>query len=140
LEQIADLCSSGVDIRKAKEVLAFEVTKLAHGAEQAIKAGELSKSLFGDSSGSLDSMPTTEIKESVLRSGITVVDLFCLSGLTPTKSAAIRLINQGGAYINDVKISSTKDVVNENSLMADGRIILRKGKKTFHLVTIEKGK
>ena len=140
LEQIADMCNPSEDIRKAKEVLAFEVTKLAHGVEKAIKAGEISKSLFGGSAGSLDSMPTTEIKESILSSGITVVDLFCLSGLTLTKSAAVRLINQGGAYINDVKVSSTKDVVNGNSLTTDGLLILRKGKKTFHRITIEKGK
>src|SRR3989344_1206732 len=138
LEQIADMCNPSEDIRKAKEVLAFEVTKLAHGVEKAIKAGEISKSLFGGSAGSLDSMPTTEIKESILSSGITVVDLFCLSGLTLTKSAAVRLINQGGAYINDVKVSSTKDVVNGNSLTTDGLLILRKGKKTFHRITIEK--
>ena len=140
LEQIADVCSSGGDIRKAKEVLAFEVTKLAHGAEKAIKANEASKNLFSGSAGSLDSMPTTGIKESILRSGITAVDLFCLSGLTLTKSAATRLINQGGAYINDVNVNSTKDVVNGNSLTTDGLLILRKGKKTFHRITIEKGK
>ncbi|MFZ2500445.1 MAG: tyrosine--tRNA ligase [Minisyncoccia bacterium] len=139
LEQIADLCDQGEDIRKAREILAFEVTRLAHGTEKAIEARETSRSLFGGLAGNLDSMPTTEIKESVLHSGITVIDLFCLSGLASTKSAAARLIDQGGAYLNDKKISSMTDVVNRNSLTADGFLILRKGKKTFCRIILEKG-
>lgn len=138
LECIADLCRAE-DIRLAKAELAFEVTKLAHGAENALLAREAAKSLFGGSAGGLDAMPTTNITESRLRSGITVADLFCLSGLTPTKSAANRLIEQGGASVNGRKVDVATDVVGEESLTPTG-IILRKGKKTFHRITIEKGK
>lgn len=139
LERITELCNPSEDIRKAKEVLAFEVTKLAHGTDKAIQADETSKSLFEGFIGNTESMPTTTVKESALRSGITVIDLFRMSGLIKSRSEAVRLISQGGAYVNGRKVCSTTDVVNGESLTANGALILRKGKKTFHRITIVKG-
>lgn len=137
LEEIAELCSSGKDIRLAKEVLAFEATKLTHGEEKALKAKEASKSLFGGSAGDVASMPTTEVSESELRSGITVVELFFRAGLATTKSDAVRTIKQGGAYVNENKVETITDVINTSSLDQKGSIILRKGKKTYHRITLK---
>lgn len=137
LENISALCGYGEDIRQAKAVLAFEATKLAHGEEKAINAKNSSQSLFGGSMSDLASIPTTEIAESLLDTGVSVAELFCKSGLTSSKSAANRLIEQGGAYVNEVKIDAVATMVTVGMVKDDG-ILLRKGKKTFHRVIIRR--
>ncbi len=136
LERIEELCR---DIRLAKENLAFEATKLAHGEGKAVKAQETSRNLFGGSMGALDSIPTTEVSKSALLSGITVTDLFVKAGLAATKSEAVRLINQGGASVNEVKVRVPTMKIDTASLNNDGVIILRKGKKTYHRIILKKG-
>jgi tyrosyl-tRNA synthetase len=138
LENISVLCNKDEDIRHAKEVLAFEATKLAHGEEKATKTKNTSRSIFGGLMNDLTSVPTIEIDESILGVGISVTELFCKTKLTASKSAANRLIEQGGAYVNEIKVNAINTVVNMDTV-TNGYILLRKGKKTFYRIVIKKG-
>ena len=123
----------GEEIRKAKEILAFEVTKIVHGEEEAKKAREVSRALFGKEGKVKEGIPTTEIKRSELEAGILAYELLVITGLAGTKSEARRLISQGGAYINDKRIESFDQKVTTADL-EEGVIILRVGKKKYHRV------
>src|SRR3989338_929204 len=103
----------GADIRKAKEALAFEVTKLAHGEEEAIKVMRASRAAFGASTDGIDAMPSTKISRDRLLKGISVLDLFCEAGLTLSKSEARRLVIQGGAYVNDTPVPCSEIITEE---------------------------
>ncbi len=91
-------------LREAKEVLAYEVTKLAHGEVEAKKAREASRAGFGGEEAGLAAIPTTVIDLRLLTQGIPVIDLFIEAGLTNSKGASRRLIQQGGAYINGQQV------------------------------------
>jgi len=123
----------GEEIRKAKEILAFEVTKIVHGEEEAKKAREVSRALFGKEGRVKSGIPTTEIKSSELEAGILAYKLLVITGLAGTKSEARRLISQGGAYINDKRIESFDQKITTADL-EEGAIILRVGKKKYHRV------
>jgi tyrosyl-tRNA synthetase len=125
----------GADLRDAKEVLAFEATKLAHGEAEAEQARATSKAAFGGGGADLEAMPTTEIQGSRLEAGIPFVELLCEVGLTPSKGAARRLIQQGGAYLNGAPIEDTELVVKADAVQ-DGSLILRFGKKRYHRVIV----
>lgn len=139
LELISDLCDPKHDIREAKKALAFEATRLAHGEEKAISARDSSRSLFGGLMDELESIPTTEIAESEMVSGVTMAELFYRSKLVSTKSEANRLVKQGGAYVNEVKVELAADLVGVDVFTDKGYIILRKGKKTFHRIVLKRG-
>lgn len=139
LGKIIELCGVKKNVQISKEILAFEVTRLAHGKDKAVKAQETSRRLFGNSTGMIDSIPTSEIAESILKDGITISTLFHKSGLVSTKSEANRLIAQGGAYLNGIRIESYEDIININSVNKDNCLILRKGKKNYHRIIIKKG-
>lgn len=111
----------GSELNRAKEILAFELTKLVHGEEEAQKALDAAKAVFGGA-GSSENMPTV----SVDADEIGLLDLMVLSKLAPSKGEARRLIQQGGVSVDDEKISDVNTVVT----IGDGRII-RKGKKQF---------
>ncbi|MCR6546364.1 tyrosine--tRNA ligase [Dehalobacterium formicoaceticum] len=131
LEQIDAMDKwEGSQLNEAKEILAFELTKLIHGEEEAQQAKTASHALF--SGGSDDShMPTTEITTENLNDGvINVVDLLLTCGLVASKSEARRLIQQGGVFIDDAKVESIDD--NITSVELEKGIRIRKGKKTYH--------
>ena len=120
----------GSQLNKAKEILAYELTKLVHGEEEANKARDAAKALF--LGGADDSnMPTTELTESQLTDGrIGILDLMLACKLAPTKSEARRLVQQGGVFADDEKVASI-DVYFTAEQLKNG-VKLRKGKKVFH--------
>ena len=123
----------GADLREAKQVLAFEVTKLVHGEGEATQARDASQTMFGG--GQSENIPSSEWARQDLRAGISVVDLFVKSGLVSSKSDARRLIEQGGAYVNQRRIQSHEEKVDLGDV-AVGGLILRAGKKRYHRVIV----
>src|SRR3989338_9046493 len=91
----------GADIRRAKEALAFEVTRLAHGEEEATKVMRASRAAFGASQEGIAARPSTQIALERLTKGIPLAELFCEVGLARSRSEVRRLADQGGAYINN---------------------------------------
>ena len=131
LEQIDEMDKwEGSQLNRAKEILAFELTKLVHGEEEALKAESAAKALFAG--GSDDSnMPTTELTESQLTDGrIAIVDLMLACGLIPSKGEGRRLVQQGGVMVNDEKVANI-DVSFTGEQLKEG-LKIRKGKKVFH--------
>ena len=131
LEQIDEMDKwEGSQLNRAKEILAFELTKLVHGEEEAQKAEDAAKALFAG--GSDDSnMPTTEITEDQLTDGkIAVLDLMMACGLIPSKGEGRRLVQQGGVMVNDEKVANI-DVSFTGEQLKEG-LKIRKGKKVFH--------
>jgi len=123
-------------IREAKEVLAYEVTKLAHGKVEAEKARTASRAAFGGGGIDLSAIPTTTIHSSRLAAGVAIVDLFCEVGLGASKSAVRRLIQQGGAYVNGKQVIEADTLVTQQDLDEDA-LLLRHGKKQYHRVVLE---
>ncbi|HNQ96871.1 MAG: tyrosine--tRNA ligase [Spirochaetales bacterium] len=118
------------DINAAKERLAIEVTTLIHGAEEAEKALLGARAAFGGG-GDKSSMPTVSIPRERFEAGIGVLDLFYEAGLAATKSDARRLVEQGGAYVGGVNVTSVKDMVSATALDGEGELVVRAGKKKF---------
>ena len=119
----------GSDLNRAKEILAYELTKLVHGEEEAEKARTAAKALFAG--GADDSnMPTTELTPEQIGDGIGIMDLLLACKLVPTKSEARRLVQQGGAFVNDEKVASIDVRYDAEALRAGLKI--RKGKKVYH--------
>ena len=118
------------DINAAKERLAYEVTTLIHGTDEADKALSGAKAAFGGG-GNREAMPTVEIPAARFAEGIGVIDLFFEAGLAATKSDARRLVQQGGARLAENQINDVNAVINNNVLDADGELVLRAGKKKF---------
>ena len=131
LEQIDEMDAwQGSELNKAKEILAFELTKLVHGEEEAKKAEDAAKALFGSGS-SNENMPTTELDESKLTDGkISILDLMLVCGLIPSKGEGRRLVQQGGVTVDDEKVGSIDVFVTAEQLKQGVKI--RKGKKVFH--------
>ncbi len=120
-------------INEKKELLAYELTALVHGEEEATKAKEAARSLF--SGGGDDSnMPTTEIAAADAAGGIGILDLLILCGLCPSKGEARRLVQQGGISLDGEKVEAADFVVTEESLKSGVKI--KKGKKVFHRAII----
>lgn len=135
MEQVRELGRlSGADIRQAKEVLAFEATKILHGEAAAGEARDTSRKLFGGGVVT-DAVPTTEFESSELQAGISAPEVFQRVGLARSRSEARRLIQQGGAYINGEPVGSVDDLVTAEHLV-DGSILLRAGKKRYHRVVL----
>jgi len=136
LEEIRELTSvKGAALNKAKEVLAYEVTTIVHGQEEAEAARETSRQLFGGG-GLGEAVPTTTIAKAEIEQGLSVVDLFCRTGLTASRGAARRLIEQGGAYVNGMQVRSVDRMISWADVH-EGNILLRYGKKRYHRVIIE---
>jgi tyrosyl-tRNA synthetase len=135
MEQVRELGRlTGADIRQAKEVLAFEATRVLHGEAAAREARDTSRQLFG-SGVVTDAVPTTEFEAADLQTGISAPVLFQRIGLSRSRSEARRLIQQGGAYINDQPVRSVDDLITAEHLV-DGAILLRAGKKRYHRVVV----
>lgn len=137
LEEITGLASlEGADLRRAKEVLAFEATRLSHGDEAAQQARAASRALFAGSGDAGEGVPTTAVPRATLAGGLPVVDLFVTAGLAKSKSAARRLIGQGGAYVNGADVTDPEAQVAADDLR-DGALLLRAGKKRYARVVAE---
>ena len=136
LEEIAELEKlEGSEINKAKEVLAYELTNLIHGEEEAKKAQEAARALFGAKTNTAN-MPTTELTEDDFTDGaVGILDLLVKCGLTPSKGEARRLVQQGGVSVNDVKVADIAQAVTVDDVKND--VIIKKGKKVFHKVIIK---
>ena len=130
LEQIDEMASwKDAQLNTAKEILAFELTKLVHGDEEALKAQSAARALF---SGASDvNMPTTEISADKLTDGaIGILNLMVACGLAPSNKQARQLVEQGGVFVNDEKVPAATFTVTEQ-MLKDG-VKIRKGKKVFH--------
>jgi tyrosyl-tRNA synthetase len=135
LEEIAGLGAlEGAELRRAKEVLAYEVTRLTHGQQEADQARETSRALFGGGAAPAD-VPTTALPAAELAAGLAVTELFERVGLVKSRSEARRLIQQGGAYLGDAQVAAVDAVVTAADVPADG-LLLRAGKKRYHRVTV----
>lgn len=136
LEEIDKMDSwEGSQLNEAKEILAYELTKLVHGEEKAQKARTASHALFAG--GSDDSnMPTSQISVQDLTDGsIGILDLLALTGMVPSKGEARRLVTQGGISVDDVKVEAIDKRISETELKEG--IKVRKGKKVFRRITLE---
>ena len=131
LEQIDEMDQwEGSQLNTAKEILAYELTKLVHGEEEADKARAAAKALFAGGADDSD-MPTTELTEAQLTDGsIAILDLMLACKLAPSKSEARRLVQQGGVFANDEKVASIDARFTAEQLKAG--VKLRKGKKVYH--------
>lgn len=136
LEEIEEIEKwEGNRINEAKEVLAFELTKLVHSEEEAIKAQESSRALFSGAAHA--DMPTTEIEEADLTDGvIDLISLLVKAELAPTRSEARRNIEQGGVTVDGEKVSDVKATFTKDALAGDGMVIKR-GKKKFKKVILK---
>ncbi|MBO5505404.1 MAG: tyrosine--tRNA ligase [Clostridia bacterium] len=117
----------GSDLNKAKERLAFEVTKMVHGEEEALKVQEAAKAVFGGGGNNAD-MPTAEIEN--IGEGMNILDLLTVTNLAPSKGEARRLVQQGGISVNGEKVTDTAHMVT-GADFTDGECIVKKGKKVF---------
>ena len=135
LEQIEEMAAwEGNQLNKAKEILAYELTSLVHGEEEAKKAEASAKALFSGK-GSDENMPTTQLTETDLTDGtIDIMTLLVRTGLCPSKSDARRNIQQGGVTVNDVKVNDIGLSFTAADLK-DG-VILKRGKKNFNKVVL----
>ena len=136
LEQIDEMDKwEGSQLNRAKEILAFELTKLVHGEEEAQKAEAAAKALFAG--GSDDSnMPTTELTEDQLTDGsIAILDLMLACKLVPSKGEGRRLVQQGGVMVNEEKVSSIDASFTAEQLRQGLKI--RKGKKVYHKAVLK---
>ena len=135
LEQIDEMDKwEGSQLNRAKEILAYELTALVHGEEEAKKAEESAKALFGGA-GDSEHMPTTELTEADLTDGaIDIMTLLVKTGLCTTKSDARRNIQQGGISVDDVKVADISKTFASDELKKG--IIVKKGKKTFNKVVL----
>ena len=126
----------GAQLNVAKEKLAFALTEMVHGTEEAQKALDASKALFV-SGGNSENMPTTELTAADLdeNGAVAVADLLVKTGLAPSEAEAKRLIKQGGISLDDQKVTAFDAVVTKDAF-AQGHVILKKGKKVFHKVTL----
>lgn len=132
LEEIDAMSSwEGSQLNRAKEILAFELTQLIHGVEEAAKAQETARGLF-TGGGDTANMPSTQIAEEDLADGsIGVLDLMVKGKLAPSKGEARRLVQQGGVFVGSEKVSDLSASCTKEQLGGEG-VVIRKGKKTFH--------
>ena len=132
LEQIDAMSSwEGSQLNEAKDILAYELTKLVHGEEEANKARAASQALFSGS-GDTEHMPTTELTNDDFGGGsIDVLTLLVKCGLAASKGEARRLVQQGGVAVNDEKVSAIETTFGCEQFTGDG-VIIKKGKKVFH--------
>ena len=135
LDEIARLGAlKGADVREAKRVLAYEATRITHGEKAAEEAAAAAYAAF-DRGRDLEGMPTTTVVASELARGIPLPNILAEVGLTRSRGEARRVIQQGGAYVNDERVSDMDYRVSEADL-TEGGILLRVGKKRFHRLVV----
>ena len=125
----------GSQLNKAKEILAYELTKLVHGEEEAVKAQESARALF--TSGAAANMPTAELSADDFVDGtIDILTMLLKSGLVPSKSEARRAVEQGGVAVDGEKVADIKKVFAADEIPEEG-LVLRRGKKNFRKVVVK---
>lgn len=135
--EVHAISAPGKNPNEAKERLAWEITALIHGKDEADKALAGAKAAFGGAGGDKSAMPTAELPRAKFEAGYNVVDLFTDAGLAPTKSEARRLVQQGGAFVSAAsggELEALTDVaaaVGADRLEASGELVLRAGKKRY---------
>ena len=136
LEEIDAMSNwEGAQLNTAKEILAFELTKLVHGEEEAVKAQDAARALFAGG-GDTDHMPTTELQNDDFGGGsMDILTLLVKCGLAASKGEARRLVQQGGVSVNDEKVTAIEDTFGLEQFTGDG-LVIRKGKKVFHRAVI----
>ena len=136
LEEIEELAKlEGSEINKAKEILAYELTNLIHGKDEADKAQEAARALFG-SKQDTDNMPATSLSDDDFTDGsIAILDLLSKCKLIPSKKEGRRLIEQGGISVDDEKVTDVYHAVSK-SAFEKGYVIIKKGKKTYHKASL----
>ena len=127
IEDIKRMCKE--DIRNAKKIMAFEVTKLVHGEEEALKVQQASEEIFSNK-GNSQNTETIELSKDVLNNNSNVIDVLMLSGIFESKSETKRLIEQNGVSINGEKVKSIDMIVTED-MLEDNALLIQKGKKRF---------
>ena len=133
LEEIAELEKlEGAEINKAKEVLAFELTKLVHGEEEATKAQNTARTVFA---GKDANMPSTDLTKDELGEGIQILDLLVKCGLISSKGEGRRLITQNGISVNDAKVTDIFLEIKEDDF-TNNELVIKKGKKVHHKVNL----
>ena len=137
IEQIREMDGwQGSQLNQAKEILAWELTNLVHGQEEADKAQAAARALFGGG-GDKASMPSTELTAEQFEGGqIGVLSLLVACGLAPSKGEARRLVQQGGVSVNNEKVADVNAVLAQELFAGDG-VIIKKGKKVFHRAVLK---
>ncbi len=137
LEQIDEMDKwEGSELNKAKEILAFELTKLVHGEEEAVKAQDSAKALFAGG-GNMADMPTTELTEADFMDGkIDILAVLVKAGLNASRSEARRAVEQGGVTVNDEKVTDFRTVYEPEQFAGEGMLV-RRGKKNYKKVVMK---
>ncbi len=133
IEEIEEMekTMEGAAFNKAKEILAYELTALVHGEEEAKKALDAAKAVFAGG-GNSENMPTTELTADQLMDGaMNILDMMMAAKLIPTKSEGRRLVQQGGVSVNGEKVTDPTAMIT-----VDGEVIIKKGKKVFHKIVL----
>lgn len=137
LEEIAEFEKlEGAEINKAKEVLAFELTKLVHGEEEATKAQNTARTVFAGG-GKDANMPSTDLTKDELGEGIQILDLLVKCGLISSKGEGRRLITQNGISVNDAKVTDIFLEIKEDDF-TNNELVIKKGKKVHHKISLIK--
>ncbi len=137
LEEIDKMDSwEGAQLNKAKEILAFELTKLVHGEEEAAKAQEAARALFGSGTNT-DNMPSTELSADDFAENFTVLDLLTKCSLIPSRKEGRRLIEQGGVSLDGEKVSDPFAPVTKEMFAENGYVVIKKGKKVYHKAVLK---
>jgi tyrosyl-tRNA synthetase len=127
--------SEGAQLNKAKEVLAYETTKLIHGQEEADKAQETARALFGGNAQS-ENIPSTTLDKSLFAgTGLDILSLMSECALIASKSEGRRLVKDGGVYLNNQRVDDFALMITEKDF-SDDKLLLRKGKKIYHQVIL----
>ncbi|MGO1368225.1 MAG: tyrosine--tRNA ligase [Senegalia sp. (in: firmicutes)] len=125
----------GAEINKAKEILAFEFTKIVHGEEEAKKAEKAARALFAGGN-DMSNIPSTEMEKDKFSDGIGLLALMTELGLTASNGEARRLVKQGGVSVNDEKINDIKKEITLEDF-TDNKLLIKKGKKKYHQVVVK---
>ncbi|MFP4563637.1 MAG: tyrosine--tRNA ligase [Spirochaetia bacterium] len=141
-EEVRELGAlQGRELNRGKEVLAYEMTKIVHGAEEAGKATEAAKAAFsaapGQGGGGTEGIPSLTVSRAELDEGIGVLELFARTSLCKSNSEARRLVTQGGARINDETVSDPLAII-DSSYLDNGEMLLRAGKKRYFKIVCER--
>ncbi len=136
LEQIDEMDKwEGSELNRAKEILAYELTKLVHGEEEANKAQESAKALFGGG-GNTENIPSTTLTDADLTDGkIDILSLLVKTGLCPSRGEARRLVQQNGVTVDEQKVAGIDESYDKDRIATNG-LMIKKGKKVYHKVTM----
>jgi len=124
----------GSQLNTAKEILAFELTKLVHGEEEAVKCRDAARAIFGAGSDS-EHMPTTEIE--LPEGGLGVLELIKTAGFAASNGEARRLVQQGGVTVDDRKLTDPTERFTAEAFGEKGYVVVKKGKKGYHKVALK---